>query len=105
MSTAKDSDSPAFPIWDSQHVHAVAMAASIHIEDAAERERAYIEARGKALTGISMRDYFAAKAMQGELASQSPAGGDDYNYLPGDEEDLATWCYRMADAMLKARAR
>lgn len=45
--------------------------------------------------GITMRDYFAAKAMQGRLA------------VPGyvDVEQDAAMAYRMADAMLKERAK
>jgi hypothetical protein len=47
-------------------------------------------------SGISMRDYFAAAALQGLLASIQP------NQLwSGD--DVAVTCYRTADAMLKAR--
>jgi hypothetical protein len=47
--------------------------------------------------GMTLRDYFAAKAMQGELASQSPE--NEYTNL----DALAALSYRMADAMLKAR--
>jgi hypothetical protein len=44
-------------------------------------------------SGMSLRDYFAAKAIiayhaDGEFSSC---------------EDAANWCYRLADAMLKAR--
>jgi hypothetical protein len=44
--------------------------------------------------GMTLRDYFAAKAMQGLLADE--AYGNDQN-------STARWCYSMADAMLKAR--
>lgn len=44
--------------------------------------------------GMTVRDYFAAKAMQACLAR-----GDDTN-RPG----IAEWAFAMADAMLKARA-
>lgn len=47
---------------------------------------------GEAMT---MRDYFAAKAMQGMLAEN---GGGAMN-----NDDLADWAYVLADAMLKAR--
>ena len=52
--------------------------------------------------GMSLRDYFAAKAMQGCLAS-CPAGigWHDPEGLPLKE--WAKTSYRMADAMLKAR--
>lgn len=52
----------------------------------------------------SLRDMFAAKAMQGDLASQSVSLGHFAN--DASEESLvnrANFYYRMADAMLKAR--
>jgi hypothetical protein len=46
--------------------------------------------------GMTLRDYFAAAALQGLLASIQP------NQLwSGD--DVAVTCYRTADAMIKAR--
>jgi hypothetical protein len=46
--------------------------------------------------GMTLRDYFAAAALQGLLASIQP------NQLwSGD--DVAVTCYRTADAMLKAK--
>lgn len=50
--------------------------------------------------GMSLRDYFAAKAMQGELSAQSETSGYGVWY---DYDDLAMRCYKTADAMLKAR--
>ena len=49
---------------------------------------------GTAYTGMDLRDYFAAKAMQGLLASDV--------YAPKDK--FAENAYAMADAMLKARS-
>ena len=46
--------------------------------------------------GMSLRDYFAAKAMQGCI-SGTPHSVDI------EPTELATWCYIMADRMLKAR--
>lgn len=46
--------------------------------------------------GMTMRDYFAAKAMQGELAS-----GGASNHL----DSIASRSYAIADAMLRARGR
>lgn len=46
--------------------------------------------------GMTLRDYFAAKAMQGSIA------GTPHN-VDIEPTELATWCYIMADAMLKAR--
>jgi hypothetical protein len=50
--------------------------------------------------GMTLRDYFASKAMQGHLASEYGAGinCDTYN-----QEILAKSFYSMADAMLKQR--
>jgi hypothetical protein len=45
--------------------------------------------------GMTIRDYFAAKAMQGMLAENG--GGASTN------ADLAVFAYRIADEMMKAR--
>lgn len=45
---------------------------------------------------ISLRDYFAAKAMQGTVS-------DDAIFANQFREDIAKDAYAMADAMLKAR--
>lgn len=42
-------------------------------------------------TGMTLRDYFAAKAME-----RCPLNGCN---------DAAQWCYQRADAMLKERAK
>ena len=49
-------------------------------------------------TGISMLDYFAAKAMQGELAAQSVESGhyEDFGAL-------ASRSYKIAEAMLEQK--
>ena len=47
--------------------------------------------------GLSIRDYFAAKAMQGMIAS--------YGYLRSEVDVLAESAYDCADAMLKERAK
>jgi hypothetical protein len=50
-------------------------------------------------TGLTVRDYFAAKAMQAFISSypngSAPSGGDEWA--------IAEDAYDMADAMLKAR--
>jgi hypothetical protein len=56
-------------------------------------ERDYSGNPSKDHFGMTLRDYFAAKAMQAVIAR-----GDDTN-RPG----MAEWSYAMADAMLKAR--
>lgn len=52
--------------------------------------------------GMDLRDYFAAKAMQGMLANK----GVIYN-KNADEDDKsgATRAYKIADAMMKAREK
>jgi hypothetical protein len=52
--------------------------------------------QGRVMHGMTLRDYFAAKAMQGFMANKS----NPMHYQP--EED-AQWAYTIADAMLKAR--
>jgi len=58
------------------------------------------------LGGMSLRDYFAAKAMP-EIARQMVSGGKysaNDNTLPdGCEDKVASRSYKWADAMLKAR--
>jgi len=49
-----------------------------------------------AFRGMTLRDYFAAKAMQGYCSDP------DYKKDCG-QEDTAISAYKMADAMLKAR--
>lgn len=50
--------------------------------------------------GMTLRDYFAAKAMQGLIASANHKG----LYAPPDNE-LASAAFQLADAMLKARSQ
>ena len=50
--------------------------------------------------GMTLRDYFAAKSMQGMLAS----GGDHYDGQ-GDPERFAKNAYAYADAMLAERVK
>jgi len=52
---------------------------------------------GTAYAGMTLRDYFAAKAMQGILvATVTPI-------TVWSQDDVAETAYNMADAMLKAR--
>ena len=46
--------------------------------------------------GMTLRDYFAAAALTGYLGN--PEGNSKWEIL-----DVAQFCYRQADAMLKAR--
>jgi len=56
--------------------------------------------------GMSLRDYFAAKAMQGDMASQA----EGYHTVMSEDSDerlleLSKLYYRIADAMLEARSK
>jgi hypothetical protein len=85
---------PAFPMGNTE----AAMYARC-LEDLANptlldgAERAHLEAKAVALCGMTLRDYFAAKAMQGMLASDVNA----------TRHIFAAQAYAMADAMLEAR--
>ena len=55
--------------------------------------------------GMTLRDYFAAKAMLGAITAESPWRGAGYkpdNRLSNIEND-ARFAYMYADAMLRAR--
>lgn len=52
-------------------------------------------------SGMTLRDYFAAKAMQGWLASFSES--DAHPSVSGKCDAVAEASYALADAMLKAR--
>ena len=67
---------------------------------------------GVAFVGMSLRDYFAAKVMHSELLSsgsfEGPAAAlaeSAANAGQTIEERIAVLSYRMADAMLKERAK
>ncbi|MGO0650697.1 hypothetical protein [Citrobacter freundii] len=51
--------------------------------------------------GLTVRDYFAAKAMQGWLASFSES--DSHPFVSGKCDAVAEASYALADAMLRAR--
>jgi hypothetical protein len=56
-----------------------------------------------AFQGMTLRDYFAAKAMQGMFANPDDSHEQyDLNYKDYTEE-IARCAYCMADAMMKAR--
>ena len=96
MSEIKNGGS-AFPMQDAQAIHAYALGAVEGVADTDERDRLYTQARSQAVGGMSLRDYFAAKAFPYQLTMEARPY-EDYNYL-----NAAKRAYRMADAMLKAR--
>jgi hypothetical protein len=59
-------------------------------------EAGYATRRFEPVDGMSLRDYFAAKALNGMLANQ-------HAYTQSDEHMFARDSYALADAMLKAR--
>jgi hypothetical protein len=87
MSEKLDHGGPAFPV-DRATAHGIA----VHTVGSTD-EAAYIAEIARLSHGMTLRDYFAAKAMQG--------------YIVGTEQPkvdhLAKVAYQMADAMLKAR--
>lgn len=58
---------------------------------------------GSDADGMSLRDYFAAKAMQAVLLKWPPVLTEDQDAIRRDTEEIARGAYAMADAMLKAR--
>lgn len=50
--------------------------------------------------GMTLRDYFAAKAMEGQLSAKTE---DGYRRYDRWREEFAREAYRYADAMLRAR--
>ena len=91
---------PAFPMQEPQAIHAFAIAAVDGITDHEERDRAYLKARAEAVGGATLRDYFAAKAMQGLVASCN--NQDRLEGILGFRK-ISEAAYAAADAMLKAR--
>ncbi|MBT0363626.1 hypothetical protein [Morganella morganii] len=52
--------------------------------------------------GMTLRDYFAAKAMQGIITT---AAAPILTSLAGLDDDIAKTAYELADAMLRAREK
>ena len=91
---------PAFPSSENGTSHTIAMAAMLQLPENAstdEKDKIYIQTKAKAMQGMSLRDYFAAKAMQG-ICSHADTWGLISN------EKIAAASYDLADAMLAARS-
>lgn len=97
MSTVKHGG-PAFPITDPTTVHRVGQAAIEGVIKPDDRDRIYIAATVRASQGMTLRDYFAAKVMQGMFASDTEYWNEEGNWSARAEAS-----YAMADAMLNAR--
>ena len=57
--------------------------------------------------GMTLRDYFAAKAMPVAMETLrqdwTKDDGDEWYWNPSERELIAKYAYQLADAMLKAR--
>jgi hypothetical protein len=58
-----------------------------------------VDELNRLMSGMTLRDYFAAKAMQGLIAGSGDANGD----VEYGDAAVAKSAYAMADAMLHAR--
>ena len=89
MSGAKDTGGPAFP----------AVIPLVHSERQGKDYPDYSEA------GMTLRDYFAAKAMQGLMSGRwkNDMHGQQFDAYRADANEWARSAYYFADAMLKAR--
>ncbi|MFG0353564.1 hypothetical protein ACF8LD_04960 [Pseudomonas sp. zbq_5] len=99
--TPKNLCGPAFPCSDQSSLLRIGQAAIADLPDTAdvhERDKVYIQAVAKAAQGMSLRDYFAAKAMQA-LIEGALASDADFPH----RENVADRAYAYADAMLVAR--
>jgi len=110
--TRKDGGT-AFPMQDPQAIHSYAQAATeaANHDRVEDRDQTYLAARAEAVCGMSLRDYFAAKAMEAGLSClQNPSvsnGVVSRALVLGKEIEqmIAADSYRMADAMLAERAK
>lgn len=103
MSGPINTGGTAFPMQDPQAIHAYAAGrtANIPADQVDERDRVYLAARAEAVGGMTLRDFFAAKALP-VVASGSHCMGKNYLH-PDHFSSAASDAYKMADAMLKAR--
>lgn len=109
--TRKDGGT-AFPMQDPQAIHAYAQAATeaAKHDNVEDRDQTYIAARAEAVGGMSLRDYFAAKALP--IAAEQfkrfadPSFPEEGMFLhPDGFTHTARAAYAIADAMLSERAK
>jgi hypothetical protein len=55
------------------------------------------------VSGMTLRDYFAAKAMNGMLSADITTHQDGVDKIVDDPSELARMSYRIADAMIAER--
>lgn len=87
----------AFPVSGQGEAHRIGTEAIQGITDPAERDRVYIAVTAQAAQGLTLRDYFAAKAIQGFSANP------DEQFTNLSVRSMAELAYEQADAMLVAR--
>lgn len=91
---------PAFPCSENGTSHTIAMAAMLQLSETAsteEKDKVYIQTKANAMQGMSLRDYFAAQALQGICAH-----ADTWGLTTSPK--IAYTAYELADAMLFARS-
>jgi hypothetical protein len=93
MSEVKDAGGPAFPMPDVLIQSVSELLENIKDE---EKRSAALEQLGERATGMTLRDHFAAKAMQAYCSRK------DWT-IDMSQRDTADCAYQMADAMLEAR--
>jgi hypothetical protein len=62
-----------------------------------------VRAKPKVDTGMDLRDYFAAKAMQADISSITPEMESKFGNEHWEIAQISYRAYQMADAMMKAR--
>lgn len=58
----------------------------------------------KAVEGMTLRDYFAAQAMQALIARET-TGAFNFEACPDDPWRVALWAYDVADQMIKVKGK
>lgn len=103
MSEALNNGGPAFPMQDSQAIHAYAIAKVQGLAESSERDQQYMKARAEAIGGMSLRDYYAGQALTGLLHFWTMTCSLTGEIRDPKTPELAKQAFEMADAMLKAR--
>lgn len=103
----KENGGPAFPCPENGASHTIAMAAMLELPETAttdEKDKVYIQTKAKVMQGMSLRDYFAGRALDGFMhwALDQPHF-KDYDTAAKAAAGYAKSAYVIADAMLAAR--
>lgn len=92
----------AFPMQDSQAIHAYAAASVEGISDPEERDRLYTVARAQAVGGMSLREYYAGEAIRPML---SMYGNVEALGSAIVADKLAKAAFNVAEAMVREAQR